>query len=87
MEWIPITKNDIVIKDHYTDTYYFTDDFCKRENIDYSTTYNDVWITTDEGEVLMDKVDIDKYGYAFYSNSLEYITAFMWIEEPEPYKS
>ncbi len=67
---VPITKDDIVVKDNYTDTYYFTDDFCKREGIDYSTTYNDVWITTNEGEVLMDKVDIDKYGYAFYSNSL-----------------
>lgn len=87
MEWIPITKDDIVIKDNYTDTYYFTDDFCKKQGIDWATTYVMVWITTDEGEVLIDKIDVDKYGYAFCSNSLEYITAFMWIEEPEPYKN
>ena len=86
MKWIPITSNDIVIKDHYSDTYYFTDDFCKRAGIDSCMVDTTVWVTTDEGEVLLDVIDVDRYGYSFIAYSLEYLTAFMWNEEPEPYK-
>jgi hypothetical protein len=86
MEWIPITDNDRIDIDD-GGTYYFTDDFCKKQGIDWATTYEMVWVTTIDGEVFLDKIDVDNYGYSFYTYGLEYITAFMWIEEPTPYKS